>query len=43
MERKKDRNESAADENVVTNIRSEKNGNSLVFTHIDYEHNYVLV
>ena len=31
MESNKDRNERAADENVVANIRSEENGNSLLF------------
>ena len=41
MERKKDRNESDVDENVPANIRSEKYGNSLLFTHVNYDHNYV--
>ena len=43
MERKKARNENDADENVVTNIRSDENGNSLLFTHMNYDHNYVSV
>ena len=42
MERKKARNESDVDENV-TNIRSEENGNSLLFTYMNYDHNYVSV